>query len=111
ITRPVTAAPDLATTIPSAIKSPANDPWNTVFGCVVALFSASVMRIGITVPEGIVTVLATGGGGGGGAGGTICTGSCAAAGGGGGGGGGALSATTGFWFPSGFGGGGRLPAF
>ena len=49
------------------IKSPASDPWNTEFDWVVALSSVSVMRIGITVPEGRVTVLATGGGGGGGA--------------------------------------------
>src|ERR1700726_2583012 len=67
------------------------------------------MRIGITVPEGIVTVLAIGGGGGGGAAGTICTGSgegAAAAGGGGGGGGGALSATTCLCRRAGFGVGG-----
>src|ERR1700677_5100052 len=52
------------------------------------------MRIGITVPAGRVTVLATGGGGGGGGGGaTTCTGSWAG-GGGGGGGGGAASATS-----------------
>ena len=68
-TRPVTAAPDRATTMPSTIKSPARDPWKTVFDWVVALSSVSVMRIGITVPAGRVTVLATGGGGGGGGGG------------------------------------------
>src|SRR5260370_42700129 len=96
MTRPVTAAPDFATTIPSTIKSPASDPWNTEFDWVVALSRGSVMRIGITVPEGKVTTLATGGGGGGGAAGTTCPGSCAgaAAGGGGGGGGGACPRTT-----------------
>ena len=33
-TRPTTDAPERATTIPSAIRSPASEPWNTVFGCV-----------------------------------------------------------------------------
>src|SRR6202167_1994887 len=79
--------------MPSIIRSPASDPWKTVFGSVFPLSSVSVMRIGITVPVGRVTVLTTGGGGGGGGGGaTTCTGSWAGRGGGGGGGGGAASA-------------------
>ena len=68
-TRPITDAPWRAATMPSTTRSPASEPWKTEFGCVVALSSASDMRIGITVPTGIVTVLTTGGGGGGGGGG------------------------------------------
>ena len=49
-TRPTTDAPERATTMPSTIRSPASEPWKTVFGWVVALSSVSVMRIGITVP-------------------------------------------------------------